>query len=58
MTAEQEREAVVAYLRLGQHIHSRCGALEFEQAFKIAADAIERGDHHLSCNTDNPQNEG
>lgn len=36
---------IVAYLRMGEHVHSRSGSLESEMVFKLIADAIERGEH-------------
>lgn len=45
-TALAERDAkVVAWLRMGQHVHSRSGSIESEAVFKLIADAIERGEH-------------
>lgn len=36
---------IVAYLRMGEHVHSRSGSIESERVFKLIADAIERGEH-------------
>ena len=70
MTAEQERGAVVAWLReVRGHPFTwierirvaywalRYGELVYHASRIAAANFIERG-HHLSCNPDNPQNEG
>lgn len=69
MTAEQEREAVIVLLReravaweVKAHVAFNDGKVEKYALAKAlargvgsAADAIERGDHHLSRNPDNPR---
>ncbi|WP_374413312.1 hypothetical protein [Novosphingobium colocasiae] len=42
-TALAERDArIVAWLRMGQHVHSRSGSLAMEEAFNLAAAELQR----------------
>jgi hypothetical protein len=45
---EEERRAIVAWLRKRQEVHRSKWAVSIDPTIRDIADAIERGDHHFT----------